>query len=323
MEDSKQTILRDSFGRRVDYLRLSVTSRCNLRCIYCNPSGNCFSNNSQKDPDFELLSDILRISKDLGFRKVRFTGGEPLLRKDLPCLIEVAKKSGFSDITLTTNGILLSKRAKELRDAGIDRINLSLDTIFPIKYRMITSSDSLDKVLNGLFVARSLGIRLKLNVVLLSIIPIDSYIKMIHIFDGVVDQIRFIEIMRTFLPERYSMIKRSCKDLIERLKLEYNAVEIGHFGTAITFKVPGMDIKVGFIPEKNPQKCLNCNKIRFSADLHIYPCLYSKRGVSFEDGIKSAILCAINRKPKMGNYYVRNKKDFNDNVIRGLISIGG
>ena len=159
--------LKDSFQRTIDYMRISITDRCNLRCIYCMPPEGLVPIEHKEILSYEEIVRILRVAVDIGVRKIRITGGEPLVRKNVSYLIASIKNiEGIKDLSLTTNGVLLEQYAEELADAGIDRVNISLDSLRPDRYSEITRGGDIDIVLNGIEAAERAGlIPIKINMV--------------------------------------------------------------------------------------------------------------------------------------------------------------
>lgn len=253
--------LTDPFNRRINYLRISVTDRCNLRCEYCMPENGVPLMSHTQILSFEEINDIVKTAVDLGINKVRITGGEPLVRKGIVQLIEMLSKiKGIDDLGMTTNAILLEEYADDLVTAGLHRINVSLDTLNPEKYKQITRGGDLSKAIRGIFAAqKALLLPIKLNCVIRSNEDLNDA-KEIEQFARRYD----FKIRRIFLMSLDKGI--------------FTKVEEGDGGD-----------------------CTKCNRLRLTADGHIMPCLFFSQKYSIRElGIKEAILKAVECKPEKG-----------------------
>ncbi|MGD2246369.1 MAG: radical SAM protein [Candidatus Aminicenantes bacterium] len=253
----------DSFDREITYLRISVTDRCNLRCTYCMPPGGVRLKKSSEILSYEEIVQIVRVAARLGISKIRLTGGEPLIRKNLISLIRSLKNiEGIEEVTLTTNGVLLARMAPELKRAGLDRINVSLDTLVPKKYEEMTRGGSIRRVLEGIDAASQAGFKnTKLNMVL-----IPGFNE------------KEVEHLKAFCKERGLHLQR-----------------INHYA------LPDRNsINRAYEAEK-PLSCHRCNRIRLTADAKLKPCLFSdiEVPVDFAD-IDSCIKLAVLNKPESG-----------------------
>ncbi len=263
--------MRDSFGRDITYLRLSVTDRCNLRCRYCMPEEGCSRKQHDEILSFEEIVRAVRYCSELGIIKVRITGGEPLVRKNISSLCnEISKIEGIEEVCLTTNGTLLPSLAGSLRDAGVGRVNISLDTLSPDKYRMITRLGNLSDALAGLRAALDAGFTVKVNAVLIggfndSEIPDLASLTMKYPLD-----LRFIELMpmtNGFGAEAY--IK---SDVVLEMLPELQ--EEDSDGVARRFRLPGAKGRIGLISPVSDMFCSSCNRIRITSDGYVKPCLH-------------------------------------------------
>ncbi|MFC1892414.1 GTP 3',8-cyclase MoaA [Chloroflexota bacterium] len=321
------TGLSDSFQRPINYLRISVTDRCNLRCIYCMPTDGVRIMSHSDILTYEEIHQVVLAAAELGISKVRITGGEPLVRLDLPRLIGMLTQiEAIDDISLTTNGTMLSHHAAELKSAGLRRVNVSLDTLQSDRFEDITRGRSLNSVLEGIEVARSVGLNpVKINMVVMGGINddelLDFAVKTIE--DGW--HVRFIEFMpvagnefsqRPFIP--VSEIKKRLESLGE---LEPCRPSIGN-GPAKYFRFPQGQGTVGFITPVSEHFCFRCNRLRLTADGKLRPCLLAedeidmkqplRSGVSLEK-LKQLIEEAIAQKPlchNLANGYVPKDRPF-------------
>ena len=189
--------MRDSFGRTIDYLRISVTDRCNFRCVYCMPEEGADVAPKEWILRYEEIATIVKVAAELGVRKVRLTGGEPLVRKDIVQLVRmIAQTPGITEVSMTTNGFLLARYAHELKEAGLTRINISLDTLNPERFVRIARRGSLQQVLEGIEAARQVGLSpIKLNMVVMRGFNDDEVADFARLTLRHPYHVRFIELM--------------------------------------------------------------------------------------------------------------------------------
>ncbi|MDF7676574.1 GTP 3',8-cyclase MoaA [Neisseriaceae bacterium ESL0693] len=324
-------MLIDQFGRRIDYLRISVTDRCDLRCTYCIPEG---FTEFEKPANWLSFDDITRVTAmfaRLGVSRFRLTGGEPLLRKNLPELIErMAHTAGVQDLSLTTNGTQLARYAGDLRHAGLNRLNVSLDSLRRECVSAISGKDSFDKVIHGLQAARDAGFeRIKINMVPLPGINIDDIDDMIAfcIDNGFI--LRLIEAMP--LGESGQQADYfNLQALIETLQPKYHlqlSQKVYGGGPAKYWESPGGDFTLGLITPRSQHFCETCNRIRMSVDGTLYLCLGQDQSLALrpllqagcsDEALENAIHQAINLKPQ--------RHEFNENpqkIIRIMAKTGG
>jgi len=281
--------LVDSFGRVHDNLRLSVTDRCNIRCFYCMPESEVRFEKRSEILDFEEIERFARIAVSLGITKLRVTGGEPLVRRDLPLLIRnLAAIPGVRDLALTTNGVLLPELARPLFDAGLRRINVHLDTLDRARFEQITRRDDLPKVLDGLARVKELGYRVKLNAVAVKnlvepdIVPLARFARE-HGFE-----VRYIEFMPLDAQGLWDRSKVLLADeIIDMLSREIAPLvpvpDPDPRAPATEYQFADGGGTVGFIASVSRPFCLNCNRLRLTADGKIRYCLFAIE----EDDIKA------------------------------------
>jgi cyclic pyranopterin phosphate synthase len=272
--------IEDSFGRPASYLRLSVTDRCNLRCVYCTPSTGSQPAEVGRLMTLGEIERLVRVAAHLGVRRVRITGGEPLMRHDLPLLIEtVAKIDGIEEVSLTTNGARLARYADALASAGLRRVNVSLDSLDPETYAAIRRGGNLLHVLQGIQAAARAGLfPIKINMVPIRGVN-DGEIQrfaMLTLESSV--HVRFIELMPSssvsfWNPERCVPVS----DMIRIVSTISPLVPVGNSdsGPARTFQLAGAQGVIGFISPMTHPFCGSCNRIRLTADGRIRPCLFS------------------------------------------------
>lgn len=304
--------LVDTFGRAHDNLRISVTDRCNIRCFYCMPEVDVKFAPPGELLSFEEIVRFVRVAVPLGIRKVRLTGGEPLLRKDLPVLIrELCAVDGIDDIALTTNGVLLANQAESLYGAGLRRLNVHLDTLDRERFKTITRRDDLPRVLQGIEIARRLGFGpIKINAVAVKnqiepdLVPLAQYGREHGI------EIRFIEFMpldHQGLWQRDRVLFAS--DIQEILSREISPlVEIPNedpHAPASEYRFADGIGRVGFIASVSRPFCLNCNRLRLTSDGKLRYCLFALeetdvrgllRGRCPDESIVSAIRACVTGK---------------------------
>ena len=297
--------MRDSHGRNINYLRVSVTDRCNLRCIYCMPEEGVKSLRHEDILRFEDTLKIVKVAATLGINKIRYTGGEPLVMKDIDKLIyETSKLPGIDDIAITTNGILLSDMAEDLKKAGLKRVNISLDTLNKEKFKSITRIGNLDKVMESIDKCLTLGLKpVKINTVLMRGINDTEFEDFLNLTRELPVEIRFIELMP--IGEGIKMYEKSKLSFMEMLELhpELTQIETEKSSTAQLYKLHGAKGKIGFISPVSCKFCSDCNKIRLTSTGTIKPCLHSEEEINLrkyinnEEMLTAALKSAIFNKP--------------------------
>ena len=272
----------DRYGRVINYLRISVTDRCNLRCCYCMPEG--VQDVGMKNIlTFEEIWEIVRTGVSLGITHIRITGGEPLVRKDCVDLIRgIREISGVETITMTTNGVLLGNYGKQLKEVGVDGVNISLDTLNPEEFYKITGKRELQEVLAGIRAAKTAGLPVKLNAVNrkeLDPIPLVRYAQEENL------PLRFIEMMPVGYGKKY--VGRSNEELRETLEAVCgnaecitNREELSRMGSgpAVYYQFSDLKVPVGFISAIHGKFCDTCNRVRLTAEGYLKLCLCYDEG---------------------------------------------
>ena len=292
----------DKHDRNISYLRISLTDKCNLRCRYCMPEeGVCKRDHREMMTEEELVTAV-NVAASLGITKIRLTGGEPLVKRNIVSICrKVAAVEGVKELCLTTNGILLPKLAKELREAGVSRLNLSLDTLDPQKYAHITRIGKLEDFHAGLEAALNAGFqKIKINAVLIGGFNDDEIDKLADLTRKYPVDMRFIELMPIqdhdeFGESAYVPYSRVLEKLPDAVPVEKDG------GVAKLYRLPGARGNIGLISPISAHFCGECNRIRLTADGKLKPCLhgseeYSIRGLDF-DGMKAVFEEAIWNKP--------------------------
>ncbi|MGB9893497.1 MAG: GTP 3',8-cyclase MoaA [Candidatus Saccharicenans sp.] len=321
--------MKDRFKRQINYMRISVTDRCNLRCFYCRGVQDFAFIPHQEILTYEEILRLVRLALSLGIDRFRLTGGEPLVRKGLESLIAgITSIPGVKDVSLTTNGLLLAEYLERLKASGLRRLNISLDSLDREKYQKITGVDGLQLVLRGLKQALPIGFDpVKINVVLLKNLNDQEDIeKFIALAFDLPVHIRFIELMDFSPVEGYFV---SVPEIMKKIKKKYKLepVEVPGSGPARHhFRVVGMKGSFGFIAPYSHHFCGSCNRLRLSADGQLRTCLFSEktydlrallRGSASDEEILKTVTAALAEKP--GSW----QESKGDGRRNGLRSIGG
>jgi cyclic pyranopterin phosphate synthase len=277
-------MLMDTYNRPIKDLRISVTDRCNFRCTYCMPLDEYEWINKKEVLTFEEIERLTRLFVELGVDKVRLTGGEPLVRQDLPLLIEkLSAVNGLEDLCLTTNGALLAERVDALKRAGLRRVNISIDTLDADKFKRMTKRGDLNKVLEGIFAAKRSGLApIKLNAVVERGVNDDDILPLVEFSRQHDFGMRFIEYMDVGNSNEWSSAKLvSKKEIIEKIHVRYPLREIGRDkGSAPSVDYEFVDGRgdLGVIASVTEPFCSSCTRIRITADGKIVTCLFSQLG---------------------------------------------
>lgn len=287
--------MQDRFQRQIKYLRISVTDRCNLRCVYCMPPEGVQNIPHDEILTMEEITKIVKAGVQVGIRKVRLTGGEPLVRRGILDLINSLHRiPEIDDIAITTNGILLEEMAEDLKAAGINRVNISLDTLRPSRFRQITRGGSLDKVRRGINVALEKGLTpVKINTVVIRGFNDDELINLARLTMDHPLHIRFIELMpigtsNASADTRY-ISSNEVRELIEgsmgNLVNEKN--NIPGNGPARYSRLDGAQGTIGFISAVSNHFCAECNRLRLTATGQLRPCLFNHKEVDIKQPLRS------------------------------------
>jgi cyclic pyranopterin phosphate synthase len=331
MEDN-HPLLIDKYNRHLNYLRISITDRCNLRCIYCTPAGGLTKLSHDDILSYEEIHRLAVIAVGLGINKVRLTGGEPLVRKGVYEFIsQLSAIPGLSELSLTTNGIYLRDNLEKIQSAGIKRINVSLDTLDREKYIRITGFDGFDLVWEGIELARQMGFNpIKINMVPLKGLNDDEILDFARLTFKYPYHIRFIEhmplgtvkfdIRTNFLPN--TLIKARLSELGRLIPISKARLD----GPAERFKYDGAQGEIGFISPLTEHFCHICNRLRLTSEGHLRVCLLSdheedlkgpmRNGASDEE-LRKIFLNAVSNKPRGHNL------DMEKLVVGQMSSIGG
>lgn len=319
--------MKDSLGREIDYLRISLTESCNLRCIYCMPEGVapkvCGETLTK-----ENIFDIVEVAVELNIKKIRLTGGEPLLRQDIVEIVQGIKDRGIEKIYITTNGILLSEKIEKLKKAGLKGVNISLDTLDREQFNYITRGGNLERVLQGIEKALNLNLEVKINSVIMKDINENAIEELAKLTLNSQLDVRFIELMPIGQGKKFTGISNN--DIYDRLEkifeFDRNYKEIK--GVSTYYKLKDSEGNIGFISPINSCFCETCNKIRLTSDGVIKRCLNSKGNTNIKEyldknvekeEIKEILEQEIFKKPERHLFGKENK----DEELKNMNAIGG
>jgi cyclic pyranopterin phosphate synthase len=285
--------LRDNFSRVIDYMRISITDRCNLRCVYCMPQSGVQPIEHREILTYEEIIRVVRVAASLGVRKIRITGGEPLARKNVTYLIASLKQiTGIEDMSLTTNGALLEKYAGELAEAGLNRVNVSLDSLRPERYREITRGGELGAVMQGIEAAEKAGLLpVKINMVPIRGLNDDEIEEFAGLTLNAPFQVRFIEFMPIgagdlWSDERY-ISTDEIKARVEKIGT-LSPLKRRRDGPARYYRIGNAPGVVGFISALTHHFCDECNRLRITADGKLRPCLFSETEIDLKPALRSS-----------------------------------
>jgi cyclic pyranopterin phosphate synthase len=326
------TKLVDPYHRTIEYVRLSVTDRCDLRCSYCLPKGFDDFEEPGDWLSFDEMERALRAFAALGVKRIRLTGGEPLTRRDLPQLAaRLARLPGIEDLSLSTNAVQLKRHARALRQAGITRLNVSLDSLRPERFARITGGGKLARVLEGLEAAAAEGFApVKINMVALKGVNDDEIGDMVRFCARHGFTLRLIETMPVGDTGRSASDRYlDLQEVRKRLEREFELIPavMSGGGPARYFQVAGTDLKIGFITPISQHFCETCNRVRLGADGRLYLCLGQEDSVELrpllragmdDQGLQQAIRDAIGRKPQRHEF-----RESPGKIVRFMARTGG
>lgn len=326
--------MRDRYGRELTYLRVSLIDRCNLRCFYCMPHGTLNPIHEDELLTMEETAEIISIFSELGINKVRLTGGEPLLKRGVPDLVSRVKgMTGIKEVVMTTNGVLLKMFAEDLKKAGLDRINVSLDTLDRENFKRITGLDKWEAVLNGIEAAQKAGIRpIKINTVLMKGYNDREIMDLVRFAVERSFHIRFIEWMPTageihLIRENRFLSSGFARQAVEE-KYRLAADDSEPHAPARSFHIVGTESKVGFISPLSNAFCAMCNRLRLKANGMMKTCLHGKEDLDLKaflrkgaprGEIKERILSAVFDRPE--EHFLNNPAVTHNDFV--MTAVGG
>ncbi|MBU4415542.1 MAG: GTP 3',8-cyclase MoaA [Proteobacteria bacterium] len=324
----------DHYNRRISYLRVSVTDRCNLRCIYCLPVKDLRLLDHAEILSYEEILKVVIAGTECGIRKVRLTGGEPLARRNFVQFVaSVCRIPKLEDVSITTNGVLLKERAKEIFDAGVHRINISLDTLHRLKYAKITGYNCFDEVWEGLKEAEAVGFSpIKINVVAIRGLNDDEFPRLAELSVKKPYHVRFIEYMSIghdsqWKPEKY-ISSDEIKSKLKCIGPLHRIPRATHDGPAERYRFESARGEIGFISVLSHRFCPTCNRLRLTADGKLRPCLFADNEVDVKTPIrnrctrqdlKELFRKTIAKKPRQHHTKIPDSRD----CLRPMYAIGG
>ncbi|MBC5690262.1 GTP 3',8-cyclase MoaA [Mediterraneibacter sp. NSJ-55] len=333
-------MLKDGYGREITYMRVSVTDRCNLRCVYCMPQEGIAQTAHREILTFDEIVQIVRIGAEEGISRIKITGGEPLVRKGIAALIGMLKAvPGIEQVTMTTNGVLLSHQIEELAKNGLDAVNISLDTLDETEYEKITRCGNLKQVIEGMKRACSCpGLTVKINCVPLMEVKEAQYLKLAQFAYEQGIRVRFIEMMPVGLGKKYK--GRSQEEIRKILEKEYGRSRIAERcfgnGPAVYYQFEERNGEIGFISAMSHSFCTSCNRIRLTAAGYLKTCLQYDTGVDLKpllrtgaskEEVRDAFRKAVSKKPYCHQFTETGKNASakkEENIERkGMSEIGG
>lgn len=322
----------DNFGRKINYLRLSVTDRCNLRCSYCMPSQGIQKLDHDDVLSYEQLHRVASAAVAMGVEKIRITGGEPLVRKGIvEFLARLKQIPGLKKLVLTTNGVFLEEMAEDLRRAGVEGINISLDSLRPETFSRITRGGELNRVLAGIAAAEQAGFEsLKINMVVMRGVNDDELIDFAALTLKKPIKVRFIEYMPTLQEKNWQAQMVPGDELISRLSRHFSLQKESHIaldGPASYYRIAGAAGKLGFITPISGHFCQECNRLRVTSAGMLKSCLFDGGGVSLKpllDHGTDAELQELLRRTAIGKPFRHTLVDgASDNHSYNMSQIGG
>lgn len=318
-------MLRDLYNRPIKDLRISVTDRCNFRCLYCMPLDEYEWIDKKEILSFEEIERLARLFVRLGADKIRLTGGEPLVRRNLEVLVgKLSGIEGVKDLCLTTNGSLLAEKAEALKAAGLKRINVSIDTLDPEKFRRITKRGDLDKVLDGLFAAKRLGLNpIKINAVVERGLNDDDIIALVEFGRQHGFSMRFIEFMDVGNSNNWSLEKLvPKKEILEKIQARYPLREVGREGgsaPAVDYEFSDGRGEVGIVASVTEPFCSTCSRVRLTADGKLVTCLFSQVGHDLKAPLRNGA-SDDELLETISSVWKRRKDRYSDERLQALLS---
>lgn len=321
-------LMHDQFGREINYLRISVTDLCNLRCQYCMPAEGVSKKSHSDILRFEEIVAIVHAAARMGISKVRITGGEPLVRPGIVSLIQqISHVPDIRDLAMTTNAVLLAPLADSLKHGGLDRVNISLDTLDADKYRQITRGGILAKALAGIDAALAVGLRpVKVNVVLIRGFNDSEIAKFIELANTKAIEVRFIELMPLGDTSDYAASHYLKNNIVLEKHPDLQPIgERNTNGPAKLFRQPGAKGTIGLINPISGHICATCNRLRITADGKLRPCLHSDFEIDIREQVQQGhaleqiLQMAVTSKPECHHLTDGNTQRVHKNMHR----IGG
>lgn len=315
--------MKDKYGREIDYMRISITEKCNYRCFYCMPQDGVEEAKEEKLLTKEEIINIVTTGAELGIKKVRLTGGEPLVRKDIEDILKgIAHIKGIEELCLTTNGSYLEDKVEVLKKAGVTRVNVSLDTLDSAKFKKITKTGNFEKVWQGIIKTIEAGIQVRINSVIVEGINDDEILELITLTEKFPIDLRFIELMPIGEGKKYKGLSGS--KIREKIRVHKNIHSLEkREGASEYYKIEGAKGRIGFINPLSNCFCQECNRIRVTSDGEVKQCLNKESMLNIKDlignkpekeSIKEAISKEIYNKPEKHLFNFSNEFEEKNNM---------
>lgn len=322
--------MQDSLGRTIDYMRVSVTDRCNLRCVYCMPREGIACLSHDDVLSYEEIHRVVKEAAALGISKIKITGGEPLVRKNVAALVRMVKDTpGISAVTMTTNGVLFPQFGRELAEAGLCGVNFSLDSLDAATFKKLTLADAVDSVKAGIALALKLGLKTKLNCVPIAGYNSGDWVNIARLAQHQPLDVRFIELMPIGLGRGFQSVPGDA--ILEQLTASFGqpspSAAVHGNGPAVYVDFPGFTGSIGFISALSHSFCAGCNRVRLTADGELKPCLCSGDGLDLkpllregasDEALRQAIERTVAGKP--GRHHMCENEN---SEKRKMVQIGG
>lgn len=320
--------MKDKYGREIDYMRISITEKCNYRCFYCMPQEGVEESKEEKLLTKEEIINIVTTGAELGIKKVRLTGGEPLVRKDIEDILKgIAHIEGIEELCLTTNGSYLEDKVEVLKKAGVTRVNVSLDTLDSDKFKKITKTGNFEKVWQGIIKTIEAGIQVRINSVIVEEVNDDEILDLVNLTEKYPIDLRFIELMPIGEGKKYKGL--SGDKIREKIRPEKNIQSLEkREGASEYYKIDKAKGRIGFINPLSNCFCQECNRIRVTSEGEVKQCLNKEAMLNIKDligekpekeSIKKAISEEIYNKPEKHLFNFSNEFEEKNNMNR----IGG
>ncbi|MGL5656493.1 MAG: GTP 3',8-cyclase MoaA [Fusobacteriaceae bacterium] len=308
--------MKDKFGREIDYLRISLTEKCNIRCLYCMPDWKEKISEekspckiTQEELSKDEIIEIVEIFSKIGIKKIRLTGGEPLIRQDLLDIVGgISKIANIEEVCLTTNGLELERKIEDLKKAGLNRINISLDTLDPDEYRTLTRGGDVNKVLKAIEKCLALDIPVKVNAVITNVQSEESVQKLAELSVNKKIDVRFIEIMPIGLGKGLKGFTGD--EIVKIIMKKYDLQNLYTFeGTSKYYKIQGGRGRIGFINPMSECFCGSCNRVRITSSMELKTCLSSEDSLDLKEVMNRDITLEEKKEIILSALYNRNEKN--------------
>lgn len=326
-------MLVDSFGRTIDYLRLAITDKCNLRCRYCMPEEGIDFSKNQDLLSLKEIEQLAVVFAKLGIHKIRLTGGEPFMRKDIMEILDVLSNS-FKNINLTTNATLIGPYIGQLHQYNISSFNISIDSLHREKFFAITKRDQFDTVYNTIWTLYEMGFRIKLNIVVMKGINEDEIIDFCNLAHQNAIDVRFIEAMPFNAHDGNESQFLSLTEIEARIKMAFPSLkkqDSPRKSSSVKYSIDGFIGNIGIIPAFSRTLCGMCNRIRLTPEGQLLTCLYADQGINLRDSMRAGLtneqliaeIQAVIKEKAIDGFVAEANRENTSNVFQSMTTIGG